>query len=55
MDRKLHTFVTKNTPIRKIVRDRFAMNFRQTYILCIFMVIILGVYYVWILNANANS
>lgn len=44
-----------STPIRKIVRDRFALNFRQTYLLCAFMVIALGVYYVWILNVNANS
>mgnify|MGYP006910096840 CR=1 FL=1 len=39
---------------RKTVRENFKLNFTQAYILTLIMIGILGVYYVWTLNANAT-
>ena len=40
---------------RKKHREKLHIGFTQTYILSIGLIIILGIYYVWSLNANANS
>ena len=40
---------------RKKFREQTRIGFTQTYVLSIILLVILGIYYVWSLNANANS
>ena len=40
---------------RKKFREQTRIGFAQTYMLSIVLLVILGIYYVWSLNANANS
>ncbi len=40
---------------RKTAREHFMLTFTQTYILCLILIGLLGVYYVWSLNTNATK
>ena len=40
---------------RKTTRENYRFSFTQTYVLALFMIGILGIYYVWVLNINATK
>lgn len=40
---------------RKTIREHFALSFTQTYVLALFVIGVLGVFYVFLLNTNATK
>lgn len=47
----------KNTfhSLRKEAREHLYISFHRAYILSLFLIIVLGILYVWMLNSSANS
>lgn len=41
--------------LRKETREHLYLSFHRAYILCLILIIILGILYVWTLNSSANS
>ena len=41
--------------LRKEAREHLYISFHRAYILSLFLLVILGILYVWMLNASANS
>ncbi len=56
MNKYLTTQIQKTfQSLRKEARENFYLSFHRAYIASLILVVILGVLYVWTLNANANS
>ena len=47
----------KNTfhSLRKEAREHLYISFHRAYILSLFLIVVLGILYVWMLNSSANS
>jgi len=56
MDKYLTSQIQKTFhSLRKEAREHLFISFHRAYILSFFLIIVLGILYVWMLNSSANS